>query len=163
MTASLLRRAQALLVVIICGLSFAVARSDEPQRAGNSDVAGPHLKTVSISLNRVTIRAVVANSDASRTKGLLGWDKITDDLGMLLDFKVPGQYAIHMQGMKFPIDAIWIDSTGNIQVIYEEIPPNSGQIYPSMLPCRYCLEVKAGFCKRNQVKASQKVKFVVSE
>jgi hypothetical protein len=121
------------------------------------------MKTVSIQLNLVTIRAVVADSDPTRIKGLLGWDKITDELGMLLDFVAPRQYAIHMQGMKFPIDAIWIDAAGNIQVVYEDIPPNSGQIYPSMFPCRYCLEVNAGFCKRNQIKMGQKVKFVHAE
>ena len=163
MTASLLRSAQTLLVAIILGLSFEVPWADEPQRAENSDVARLRLKTVSISLNRVTIRALVADNDPARRQGLLGWDRITDDLGMLLDFVVPGQYAIHMQGMKFPIDAIWIDSGGNTQRIYEEIPPNSGQIYPSMFPCRYCLEVKAGFCKRNQIKMGQKVKFVFPE
>jgi uncharacterized membrane protein (UPF0127 family) len=163
MTVFLLRSAQALLVATILGLSFAAASTDEPQRAVSSAPVGSQLKTMSISINRVTIRAVVADTDPTRRQGLLGWDRITDDLGMLLDFVVPGQYAIHMQGMKFPIDAIWIDSSGNIQLIYEEIPPNSGQIYPSMFPCRYCLEVKAGFCKRNQVKMGQKVKFVFPE
>ncbi|MBI4965264.1 MAG: DUF192 domain-containing protein [Desulfomonile tiedjei] len=159
MTISLLRPEHAILLVIILALSFGVAAADDTQRTGNSNVSGPKLHTISISLNRVTIRAVVADSDATRRQGLLGWDKITDDLGMLLDFAVPGQYAIHMQGMKFPIDAIWIDSDGTIKLVYEEIPANSGQIYPSMFPCRYCLEVNAGFCKRNQIKAGQKVRF----
>jgi len=163
MTISLFRALHALLLVIILGLSFAVTQADEPPAGGNSNAVGPRLKTVSISLNRVTMRAAVADSDPSRRQGLLGWDTITDDLGMLLDFVAPGQYAIHMQGMKFPIDAIWIDPKGDIQVIYEEIPPNSGQIYPSMFPCRYCLEVKAGFCKRNRIKMGQKVKFIFAE
>jgi len=163
MTISMFRSLHTLLLVMILGLSFAVTQADEPQAGGNSKTSGPQLQTVSISLNRVTMRAVVADSDPSRRRGLLGWDTITDDLGMLLDFVAPGQYAIHMQGMKFPIDAIWIDASGNIQVIYEEIPPNSGQIYPSMFPCRYCLEVKAGFCKRNRIKMGQKVKFIFPE
>ena len=163
MTDTILRPVGAVLLVFILGISFGVARADESQGIGNSNVPGPRLKTVSIALNQVTIRAVRADTDPARKQGLLGWDKITDDPGMLLDFLLPGQYAIHMQGMKFPIDAIWMDSEGDIRLIYQEIPPNSGQIYPSMFPCRYCLEVKAGFCKRNQIKIGQKVKFILPE
>lgn len=163
MTDAILRSMNALLFMLILGITFGVARADEPQGIAKANVPGPRLKTVSIALNQVTIRAVLADTDPARKQGLLGWNKITDDLGMLLDFLLPGQYAIHMQGMKFPIDAIWMDSEGNIKLIYQEIQPNSGQIYPSMFPCRYCLEVKAGFCKRNQITIGQKVKFILPE
>jgi uncharacterized membrane protein (UPF0127 family) len=163
MTVSVLRSVNALLVMFLLVISSGVARADEPQGIANANVPGQKLKTVSIAFNQLTIRAVLADSDPTRKQGLLGWDKITEDPGMLLDFLLPGQYAIHMQGMKFPIDAIWMDSDGNIKLIYQEIPPNSGQVYPSMFPCRYCLEVKSGFCKRNQITIGQKVKFIVSE
>jgi len=163
MTVSLWRPAQALMLVMTLALFLADGKAQETQRTINSDATRHRPKTVSLLIDHLTIRAVLADTDASRTQGLLGWDSISDDLGMLLDFVFPGNYAIHMQGMKFPIDAIWIDSDGIIQLIYEEIPPNSGRIYPSMFSCRYCLEVKAGFCKRNQIKMGQKVRFVASE
>ena len=118
-----------------------------------------NLRSMTITLGNKTILAKVADKDSSRIEGLLGWTSINDDTGMLLDFIVPGNYAIHMQGMKFPIDAIWIDSKGEIRLIYDDIPPNSGQVYPSMFPCRYCLEVKAGFCKKFGVKIGQNVSF----
>ena len=76
---------------------------------------------------------------------------------MLLDFIRPGLFAIHMQGMKFPIDALWIDSNGVIKLIYADIQPDSGSRYPSMLPVRYCLEVHVGFCKKHGIKEGQKV------
>lgn len=121
--------------------------------------SGSELQTIPITLGNKTIHAVVADTDDSRIKGLLGWEQISEGLGMLLDFRTEGKYAIHMQGMKFPIDAVWIDGRGEIKLIYESIVPNSGLIYPSMFPCRYCLEIKAGFCKKHGVKIGQSVQF----
>ncbi len=118
-----------------------------------------NLRSLSMTLGNKTILAKVAENDSSRIQGLLGWTSINDETGMLLDFIFEGNYAIHMQGMKFPIDAIWIDSKGAIRLIYDDIQPNSGQVYPSMFPCRYCLEVKAGFCKKFGVKIGQNVSF----
>jgi uncharacterized protein len=130
-----------------------------PAMAASAQDAQGNSKMVSITVGTTTIRAVVADTDATRIRGLLGWNSITEDTGMLLDFMLEGTYAIHMQGMKFPIDAIWIDSKGVIQWRYEEIKPNAGQIFPSMFPSRYCLEVAAGFCKKFGVKAGDKVIF----
>ena len=113
---------------------------------------------IPVSIGEKTVDAVLANTDPSRVQGLLGWDRITEQDGMLLDFIAAGQYAIHMRGMKFPIDAIWIDGNGIIKLTYENLQPNSEQIYFSMFPCRYCLEVKAGFCRKFKVKAGQQVR-----
>ena len=118
-----------------------------------------NLRSVAVTLGSKTILAKVAEDESSRIQGLLGWTSINEETGMLLAFAVEGDYAIHMQGMRFPIDAIWIDSKGVIKLIYEDIQPNSGITYPSMFPCRYCLEVKAGFCKKFGVKMSQTVSF----
>jgi uncharacterized protein len=116
-------------------------------------------RTISITLGNQTINAVVADTDASRREGLLGWNQITEETGMLLDFAIQGEYAIHMQGMKFPIDAVWIDANGLIKLIYNDIAPNSGLIYPSIFPCKYCLEIKAGFCRRYGIKIGESVQF----
>ncbi len=118
-----------------------------------------NLRSLPITLGSKTILAKVADNDSARIQGLLGWTTINEETGMLLEFPLESNYAIHMQGMKFPIDAIWIDSKGVIRLIYEDIQPNSGQVYPSMFPCRYCLEVKAGFCKKFGVKIGQNVSF----
>jgi len=113
--------------------------------------------TVPITLGTKTITATLANTDSTRIKGLLDWSQIGEDQGMLLDFIRPGVFAIHMQGMKFPIDAVWIDSDGLIKLIYGQIQPNSGIVYPSLFKVRYCLEIAPGFCKKFGIKEGQKV------
>lgn len=125
-----------------------------------ASVSGPdsNLRTIPILIGQKTVLAKVADTDPSRQEGLLGWNSISDDTGMLLDFGREGKFAIHMQGMKFPIDAVWIDHSGEIKLVYEDIQPNSGQIYPAMFSSRYCLELKSGFCKRYGVQAGSRVK-----
>jgi uncharacterized membrane protein (UPF0127 family) len=138
------------------GLSQAAQAEDQMN-------SNPEPRSISVTLGNQTIQAVVADTDNSRREGLLGWSQITEERGMLLDFAMERQYAIHMQGMKFPIDAVWIDAKGLIKLIYEDIVPNSGLIYPSMFPCRYCLEIKSGFCKKYGIKIGQTVQFGLSK
>ena len=142
-------------VVSAAGMEGSPAQSDS---AGGRGEKG-RLPQIRISLAGRTIVADVANDDRTRRQGLLGWQSITDERGMLLDFGLEREYAIHMQGMKFPIDALWIDAAGNIKLIYHDIQPNSGLVYPSLLPCTYCLEIKAGFCKRFGVKMGRRIRF----
>jgi len=148
-------------LLMACGLGLATTAglSESAARDQGSRGKPGTLRTVSMTVGTKDIRATVADTIPSRREGLLGWETISDDEGMLLDFVFPEKQAIHMQGMKFPIDAVWIDARGVILLIYENIAPNSGQIYPSEFPCRYCLELKAGFCKRYGVKTGQTVRF----
>jgi uncharacterized membrane protein (UPF0127 family) len=154
-----------LLVVVFAALvaMIGVTRAENPPEGPRARGHSESMRTVPITVGNRTIMAVIADTEPARIRGLLGWASIRDDTGMLLDFVTEGEYAIHMQGMKFPIDALWIDSTGAIKLVYEDIRPNSGMTYPSMFPCRYCLEINAGFCRRYGVKIGQSVRFGVPE
>jgi uncharacterized membrane protein (UPF0127 family) len=144
------------LLLMLSGLVIGVIGGGETTQAAEGSKP---LSTMPVTLGPKTVTASIANEDWSRVEGLLKWDTIADDQGMLLDFVIPAEYAIHMQGMKFPIDAVWIDANGLVKLIHENIQPDSGQIYASYFPCRYCLELKAGFCKRYGVRIGQTVVF----
>jgi uncharacterized membrane protein (UPF0127 family) len=146
-------------VIFVCLMTCFCTWTMYPSTAMSKQTSqgGAKLNIVSVKIGTTTVKAHHANTTASRIEGLLGWNSISYDQGMLLDFGREGEYAIHMQGMKFPIDAVWIDSTKTIRFIYENIQPNSGVTYPSLFKCLYCLELKAGFCKKFNVKVGQKV------
>ncbi len=150
------KRTLRLFAAVLLGIviSFCWIAMLSAQEAG-----GAKMQKVPVIVGGKTIRAVLANTNQSRIQGLLGWNSIDEETGMLLDFIVDVDSAIHMQGMKFPIDAIWVDSKGEIRLIYQDIQPDKGLAYPSMVPCRYCLEVKAGFCKKYGVQIGQKIRF----
>lgn len=150
-------------IVALCAMILhtpvdGACRSPESRRTTGEEFSTGR-PTVVITLGKATVRAVVANTRATLIEGLLKWNTITDEQGMLLDFGRPGTYAIHMQGMNFPIDAVWMDEQGAIKHIYENIQPDSGITYPALSPCRYCLELKAGFCKRHGVKKGRTARF----
>lgn len=148
-----------LCLILVAGVAWAQSPPDvRPYTGPEKDVP-----IVLITLGNKTIQGVVADTESSRVRGLLGWETISEDAGMLLDFEREGKYAIHMQGMKFPIDALWIDGNRVIKLIYPEIRPNSGMIYPSMVPSRYCLEIKAGFSKKFGIKIGQHVEFSLAQ
>lgn len=106
------------------------------------------MRKVVVSGAKGSIVAEIADTDQLRVKGLLGKKELKENQAMLLDFIRPGYYAIHMNGMAFPIDAIWMDETGKILNIYENIQPNSPQVFPSAEKARYCLEGPVGSVKR---------------
>jgi uncharacterized protein len=140
-------------VIAVCALIVI------PGATSRSEAQTSDLKTITMLVGGKDIKVTVADTDQSRMEGLLGWSSITDEQGLLLEFSAPGEYAIHMQGMKFPIDAVWINANGKITLIYEEIMPNSGLIYASKTPAGYCLELNAGYCQRHDVKIGQEVVF----
>jgi uncharacterized protein len=117
------------------------------------------LRKVAVTLGNKVVLASIADTEEARLQGLLGWETITDQQGMLLDFINESDYAIHMQGMKFPIDAVWIDGKGEIKAVYRNIQPNSGKIYLSKGTVRYCLEIQAGMCEKSGVEVGRKVTF----
>ena len=148
-----------LLIVALVGMGHTSVTAETPVAGGKTRTM-PH---VAITLGNRTINAVVANTPSTLRDGLLGWKTLPEDKGMLLDFGLEREYAIHMQGMKFPIDALWIDSSGEIRLIYQDIQPNSGKVYHSMFPCTYCLEISAGFCKKHGIEIGGKIRFGTSE
>jgi uncharacterized protein len=158
------KRALTCFVIIGMGLIQMVPISrgnDSAPTVDRGEVSKGKPASTLVFLGGKSLRATIADTKKTLTEGLLEWPEISEEDGMLLDFTLPGQYAIHMQGMKFPIDALWIDAQGVIKLIYEDIPPNSGRVYPSLFPCRYCLEIKAGYCHKYGVKAGQTVRLGV--
>jgi len=156
-----MKRIAAVIMSLVLGMlgctCLSLAQTREPSGQSASEKQSEK-REISVTLGEKTIKAVVANQEKTLLEGLLGWSRITDEEGMLLDFGKPGQYAIHMQGMKFAIDAVWIDTSGIVKLIYEDIQPNSGRIYPSVYSCRYCLEIQSGLCKRQGVKEGDKIR-----
>jgi uncharacterized protein len=65
-------------------------------------------------------RLAVADSVLSRMKGLLGKDALADGEGLLIR---PCK-AIHTFGMKFPIDAVFLNGANHVVAIKKELFPN---------------------------------------
>lgn len=61
-----------------------------------------------VEIGEVVFKVEVAESMASRAKGLSGRESLGEDEGMLFIFNSTGKRSFWMKDMKFPIDIIWI-------------------------------------------------------
>ncbi len=117
------------------------------------------MRKVLVSGDKGSVVAEIADTDQLRVTGLLSKKELKENQAMLLDFIRTGYYAIHMNGMAFPIDAIWMDETGKILTIYRNIQPDSPQVFPSVEQARYCLEAPAGSAARLGMEKGERLTF----
>ncbi|HEY9785972.1 MAG TPA: DUF192 domain-containing protein [Candidatus Obscuribacterales bacterium] len=83
-------------------------------------------------------RARIADGFISRAIGLLRHSTLDDGEGMYLT----RCNSIHMIGMKFAIDAVFLDKNGVIVAILENFRP--GRLSPIYFKAQSCLELPAG-------------------
>ncbi len=105
-----------------------------------------------IKINDHSIVVEIKNTEAEREKGLSDRSSLAEGHGMLFVFEKDGTYPFWMKDMLFPIDIIWISSSGSIIGIYENITPDTyPQTFSSQSPARYVLELPANSVKRLKI------------
>ena len=86
--------------------------------------------------------AAVARTPWSRIKGLLGRTGLQDDEALIL----PHCRSIHMLGMRFPIDAVFVDRTWRVVALRKRLMP--GRIVPPVWKAWAVVEAAAGTIER---------------
>lgn len=97
----------------------------------------------------------VATGLASRLRGLIGHQPLRSGEGLLIK---PCQ-GIHTFGMRFPIDAIFLDSKGRVVRTIRNLSPN--RIGPIVLTAAMVLEVPVGTLAESQSRESDYVDIAV--
>jgi uncharacterized protein len=116
------------------------------------------LQTSILLPNNQSLLVEVAATSRERRIGLSRRAGLAPGRGMLLAFEQPGQYAITMQGMSFPLDLVWID--GNRRVVDLGINAPAGSPgYKSPCASWYVLEIGAGEIQRLGLKLGDVLRF----
>ncbi len=92
------------LILIGAGIGILLGVLAFPSIFSHRGLKGEQIITIAGKKFRVE----VADTFASRAKGLSGHAPLAENEGMLFIFDAPGNYGFWMKGMKFPIDIIWI-------------------------------------------------------
>ena len=130
-------------------------------------VAGPawaaELKTLEIaSKSGVHVFAVeIADTDATREKGLMFRKSLPEGQGMLFDFHEEQPVGFWMQNTYIPLDMIFIRGDGSILRIAENTEPLSTRIIPSGGPVRAVLELIGGSAHKFGIAPGDKVAFPI--
>jgi len=123
------------------------------------------LKLAEVKIGNQVFTVEVANSPASRARGLSGRQGLKDSEGMLFVFEEPVVPSFWMKGMRFPIDIIWIRSD-KVVGFEKNAPPatsiNSGQtkIYSPNEPVDRVLEVNAGTVSKFGIRIDQPAEII---
>ncbi len=112
----------------------------------------------SVVLKGQTIRVSVADTPATRERGLSGRTALAKNEGMLFVFETEGQYGIWMKDMRFAIDILWIAADGTVVYLVESATPESyPEAFVSPVPARYVLELPADWVRSHRVSIGDKV------
>ncbi|MDE1761568.1 MAG: DUF192 domain-containing protein, partial [Candidatus Micrarchaeota archaeon] len=95
---------------------------------------------------------MIAKSSAQKMVGLMYREQIREDEGMLFLFSSAGKWKIWMLNMRFPIDVLWLDKSGMVVHIEQDLKPCTGIFScPSFAPstdARYVVELCAGTAQK---------------
>lgn len=86
----------------------------------------------------------IADTEASREKGLMFRTSLAPDAGMLFDYHHEQQASFWMQNTLIPLDMIFISADGIVKTIHVNAQPRDTTSIPSQVPIRFVMEIPGG-------------------
>jgi uncharacterized protein len=118
-----------------------------------------------IAVNGFAILADVAITEEDQIKGLSIRDQMNENEGMLFVYGEPSRQSFWMKDMKFPIDIIWLNGTGSVVHVEENLRPCVPSLEcPSFSPnenAQYVLETVAGFAQKHHLQIGTDIDFSI--
>ncbi len=99
----------------------------------------------------------IADTEETRTRGLMFRQRLPQDRGMLFDFGQPRPVGMWMKNTYIPLDMFFIRSDGTIAYVAENTVPQSLDVVGVNEPVRAVLELAAGSSKRLGISAGDTV------
>jgi uncharacterized protein len=112
--------------------------------AGAARAADQHTLEIASKTGVHVFAVEIADTEASREKGLMFRKKLPEGQGMLFDFHREQDVSFWMQNTYIPLDMIFIRANGEILRIAENTEPLSTKLIPSGGPVLGVLEVIGG-------------------
>lgn len=131
------RMAQAVLAVLAFGLAAPAWAACAP---GVVELKGPRgVARFSVSL---------ADTDATRSRGLMFVEKMASSAGMLFVYDRPGRAVFWMKNTLIPLDMIFADATGIVQRVHENARPHDETPIDGGDGVLAVLEINGGLARR---------------
>jgi uncharacterized protein len=141
---------QRCLHIIVSGVLALISCMDA--NAGNEQRPAE----ITLELGRGIIKAEVADTPASRERGMMKRKRFEIDRGMLFVLDAPEAVCLWMKDTGIPLSAAFIDNSGLV-VKTVDLEPNSKEEKCAPLPIRYVLEVNRHWFDQNDVKPGSKL------
>jgi uncharacterized membrane protein (UPF0127 family) len=105
----------------------------------------------------VVVRVEVADTDETRSRGLMFRRELADDAGMLFVWPDAQVRSFWMRNTPLPLDMLFIGADGRLQGCVERAEPFTDTPRSIPRPARFVLEVNAGFCARHGLVAGDRL------
>jgi len=115
-----------------------------------------NLPTVQMKVGSKTYTLEVANTEDSRTRGLMRRDSMPADHGMIFVFKEPQKLAFWMKNTRIPLDIVYIDANAKVDSVKQMQPYVETGIW-SEGPIQWAIELNQGQAKEAGVKAGDQL------
>jgi uncharacterized membrane protein (UPF0127 family) len=112
------------------------------------------VKTLSAGMH--VIRAEVASTDATRSRGLMHRKELAPNSGMLFVFEQPNVQCFWMRNTLLPLSIAFILDDGTITNI-ADMAPMTENSHCSSAPVRYTLEMEQGWFASHGITAGKKI------
>ena len=108
---------------------------------------------------RASITIEIAETRATRAKGLMGREEMDDNVGMLFVYQRAGDKVFWMRNTPLSLDIIFVSEDGAVLNIAGRTLPFSDNKYRSKGPAKYVVEVLSGFCDRYGIREGTRVRW----
>ena len=115
------------------------------------------LAIIVLRVGSQSVRAAVANTEATRQVGLMFRQKMGKQEGMLFVFPEIGYHAMWMRNTLMPLSVAYMNERGMILSIHE-MQALTETPHQSAGPARYALEMNAGWFTSNKISAGDTIK-----
>jgi len=115
----------------------------------------------SVELKGRHFQIEIADTDASRERGLMFRDSMPTDHGMLFLFDRPALQTFWMKNTHIPLDILYFDQNYKFVSAQQRVPPCRSEpcvVYPSEAPAQYVLELNAGTAEKLDLKPGDALK-----
>lgn len=110
---------------------------------GISGAAGKTLPTTRMRIGEQTFVLEIANTDSSRTRGLMKRDSMPADHGMIFVFPDESPRGFWMRDTRIALDILFLNSSGKVISIHTMKPYDLSSTH-SAGPAKYAIELNAG-------------------
>ena len=133
------------LAVLLAALATAPTQAQSPRPTTVQLTAGIHV-----------ITAEVADSDTTRTRGLMFRRSLPANHGMLFVFDAKSKHCMWMRNTLIPLSVAFLDEQGRILNI-EDMKPQTEDNHCAARPARFALEMNQGWFASRGIKAGARI------
>ena len=136
----------ALIILVLLVIYFVTAKGERKK-----------VTLINSEGKRIELDAEIADSLATRARGLMGRSSLPENEGMLFVFDAPGRYGFWMFNTTIPLDAIHVAPDGTVADVISMDPCGLNvtrcPVYAPKAQAMYVLEVNQGFASKNKIMA----------